>query len=131
MRSALEDAGFDASEVDYLNLHATASAQNDKMESLAIRRVFPDGVAASGTKPLTGHLLGAAGATEAGFCWLALKDSRLPVHVWDGETDPDLPAHLDFVTPGQRFKRDARRVCMSSSFAFGGNNVCLLIGDRR
>ncbi|MDR1275179.1 MAG: beta-ketoacyl-ACP synthase [Candidatus Accumulibacter sp.] len=131
MRSALEDAGLGASEVDYLNLHATASAQNDRMESLAIRRVFPDGVTASGTKPLTGHLLGAAGATELGLCWLALKDSRLPPHVWDGEADPDLPARVNFVTLGQRFARDGGRVCMSSSFAFGGNNVCLLIGETR
>jgi 3-oxoacyl-[acyl-carrier-protein] synthase-1 len=131
MRKALWDAGLPASEVDYLNLHATATRQNDKMENRAIRRIFPEGITASGTKPLTGHLLGAAGATEIGFCWLSLKDGRLPVHAWDREADPDFPARMDFVAPGQRFTRDARRVCMSSSFAFGGNNACLLIGDSR
>jgi 3-oxoacyl-[acyl-carrier-protein] synthase-1 len=99
------------------------------MESRAIHRVFPGGVTASGTKPLTGHPLGAAGAIETAFCAIALKDGRLPPHVWDGEADPDLPARLDFVAPGQGFRKKTGRVCMSASFAFGGNNVCLLIGD--
>lgn len=130
MRAALSDAKLQASDVDYLNMHATGTSKNDEMESFAVDRVFPDGVAVSGTKSLTGHLLGTAGATEIGFCWLALKDGRLPVHVWDGEKDPKLPP-LKFVETGERFRRNSSRVCMSSSFAFGGNNVCLLIGDRR
>ena len=62
-------------------------------------RVFPDGVAASGTKPLTGHQLGAAGATELGFAWLALarEDVALPRHLWDGEADPRACRVLDLV----------------------------------
>jgi 3-oxoacyl-[acyl-carrier-protein] synthase-1 len=130
MRAALADAGLETKEVDYLNLHATATKQNDAMESLAVSHVFPDGVAASGAKAMTGHTLGAAGATELAFCWLALCDGRLPPHVWDGKADPTLP-RLDLVEKGRRFARGSGRACLSNSFAFGGNNVCLLIGDPR
>ncbi len=130
MRAALADAGLAAHTVDYLNLHATATPKNDEMESRAVARVFPQGVAASGTKPLTGHTLGAAGATELAFCWLALRDGRLPPHVWDGAADPELPP-LDLVAGERRFARAAGRACMSNSFAFGGSNASLLIGDAR
>ena len=130
MRAAMLDAGLAASAIDYLNLHATATPKNDEMESRAVARAFPDGVASSGTKPLTGHTLGAAGSTEVAFCWLALKAGRLPPHIWDGAVDPDLP-ELDLVGPGRPFKRDSARVCMSNSFAFGGSNASLLIGDFR
>ena len=131
MREALRAARLDATEVDYLNLHATATPKNDAMEALAVSRVFPEGVSVSGTKPLTGHTLGAAGATEAAFCWLALQgDGRLPPHVWDGVPDPALPA-LRQTQLGERFARSASRVCMSNSFAFGGNNMCLVLGDAR
>ena len=78
MRTALADAGLTSTEVDYLNLHATATPKNDEMESRAVARVFPEGVATSGTKPMTGHTLGAAGATELAFCWLALQHNTLP-----------------------------------------------------
>ena len=128
MRAALADAGLSACDVDYLNMHATATPKNDEMESRAVARVFPEGVPASGTKPLTGHALGTAGATELAFCWLAFRAGLLPPHVWDGEGDPDLP-RLELVEPGRKFRRDSRRVCMSNSFAFGGSNACLLIGD--
>ncbi|MBS0545693.1 MAG: beta-ketoacyl-[acyl-carrier-protein] synthase family protein [Proteobacteria bacterium] len=128
MRAALDDAGVGADAIDYLNLHATATPKNDDMESRAVDRVFAGGVAASGTKPLTGHTLGAAGATELALCWLALRDGRLPPHVWDGEPDPALP-RLDLVTGERRFTKSQHRLCMSNSFAFGGSNACLVIGD--
>jgi len=128
MRAALADGGLFAGDIDYLNMHATATPKNDEMESRAISRVFPAGIASSGTKPLTGHVLGTAGATELGLCWLALRGGFLPPHIWDGELDPELP-QLDLVESGQKFGRDSGRVCMSNSFAFGGNNACLLIGD--
>jgi 3-oxoacyl-[acyl-carrier-protein] synthase I len=130
MCGALADAGIAADEVDYLNLHATATPKNDEMESRAVARVFPGGVAASGTKPLTGHALGAAGATEIAFCCMALHDGRIPPHVWDGEADPALPP-LDLVRTGRRLARSAGRVCMSNSFAFGGSNASVLVGDCR
>jgi 3-oxoacyl-[acyl-carrier-protein] synthase-1 len=131
MRAALADAGLEPHEVDYLNLHATATPKNDDMEAHAVSRVFPSGVPCSGTKPLTGHTLGAAGATEAAFCWLALQgDGRLPPHVWDGEADPALPKLMQ-TRPGERFARAGGRVCMSNSFAFGGSNASLILGDAR
>jgi 3-oxoacyl-[acyl-carrier-protein] synthase-1 len=131
MRAALARAALEPGDVDYLNLHATATPKNDEMEAHAVSRLFPKGVPCSGTKPMTGHTLGAAGATEAAFCWLALQgDGRLPPHIWDGEADPALPQLLQ-VRTGDRFARSAKRVCMSNSFAFGGSNACLLLGDAR
>lgn len=130
MQAALTDSGLLASDVQYLNLHATATLKNDEMESWAVARVFSSGVATSGTKPLTGHTLGASGATELAFCWLALRDGRMPPHVWDGEADTSLP-QLDLVIGSRGFASHTRRVCMSNSFAFGGSNASLLIGDAR
>lgn len=132
MRQALASAGVTAAQIDYLNLHGTATAHNDAMESLAVRAIFPDGVACSSSKPLTGHTLGAAGALEAAFCWLALSeynpDNRLPPHLWDGQADPALPA-LDLAPPGARLRRGQGRRLMSNSFAFGGSNLSLILGD--
>ena len=129
MRAALADAGLVPTDIGYLNLHATATPKNDAMESLAVARVFESGVAVSGTKPMTGHALGAAGALEAAFCWLALTDpaGRLPPHVWDGEADPELP-RLDVISVGRCFTTGPR-VAMSISFAFGGNNLSLIFGS--
>lgn len=126
MRAALTDAGLTPSEIGYINLHATATIKNDAMESLAVSRIFPNGVAVSGSKPMTGHTLGAAGAIEAAFCWLSLVDGRLPPHLWDGIVDPELPP-LHVVQQGERFADGVRRVCLSNSFAFGGNNISLLL----
>ena len=126
MRAALAMADLPPEQIDYINLHGTATAQNDKMESLAVNRVFGDQVSCSSTKPLTGHTLGAAGAIEAAFCWLALqrKDGRLPPHVWDGKSDPGLPAMKGL---GQEFAGNGVKAAMSNSFAFGGNNFSLIL----
>ncbi|MBK5526145.1 beta-ketoacyl-[acyl-carrier-protein] synthase family protein [Pseudomonas sp. TH06] len=132
MQKALSRARLQAAQINYLNLHGTATQHNDAMESLAVATLFPDGVACSSTKPMTGHTLGAAGALEAAFCWLSLSDANpahaLPPHVWDGQADPDLPA-LKWVTANERLTSIAPRYLMSNSFAFGGNNVSLIIGD--
>jgi 3-oxoacyl-[acyl-carrier-protein] synthase-1 len=132
MEKALASACLDATDIDYLNLHGTATAHNDAMESQAVRGLFPAGVACSSTKPLTGHTLGAAGALEAAFCWLALsehnRDGLLPPHLWDGQADPAL-APLELVGAGDRLTRTEGRRLMSNSFAFGGNNVALILGD--
>jgi 3-oxoacyl-[acyl-carrier-protein] synthase-1 len=130
MRAALADASIEGCAVDYLNLHATATRKNDEMESRAVARVFSDGVSASGTKQLSGHTLGASGATELAFCWLALREGKLPPHVWDGEADPELP-RLNLVGADCRFARTVGRICMSNSFAFGGSNASLVIGDAK
>jgi 3-oxoacyl-[acyl-carrier-protein] synthase-1 len=126
LRAALADAGMAASAIGYVNLHATATRKNDEMEARLMSRVFPHGVAASGTKPLTGHTLGAAGATELGFAWLSLvrEGAVLPRHVWDGMADPALPA-LDLV--GQDRRLAPGQGVMSNSFAFGGSNVSLVL----
>jgi len=129
IRAALAEAGIAASAINYVNLHATATLKNDAMESAVMARIFPTGVPASGTKPLTGHTLGAAGALEAAFCCLALTGKgQLPPHIWDAEPDPALPA-LDLVTTGQTLPRGQGRLCMSNSFAFGGSNTSLIFAD--
>jgi 3-oxoacyl-[acyl-carrier-protein] synthase-1 len=129
MRRALAQAGARAEDVAYVNLHATATRKNDEMESRVMARLFPPATPMSGTKPLTGHALGAAGALEAAFCWLALTgDGTLPPHVWDGEMDPELPP-LHLVAPRERLPKSAGRVVMSNSFAFGGSNAALLFSD--
>jgi len=129
LRAALADAGLAPSSIGYVNLHATATRKNDEMEAKLMSRVFPEGVATSGTKPLTGHQLGAAGATELGFAWLTLarEDVPLPRHVWDGEADPALPS-LDLVQSERFLPRGAgTQYAMSNSFAFGGSNVSLIL----
>jgi 3-oxoacyl-[acyl-carrier-protein] synthase-1 len=130
MQRALARAGVAAGDVDYVNLHGTATEQNDAMESLAVERVLGRDVPVSSTKPLTGHALAAAGAIEAAFAWHALVDNpfgRLPVHWWDGAADPVLPP-LRVVAPGFALGRPARHV-LSNSFAFGGSNASLLFSQ--
>lgn len=130
MREALRRAGLDAAQIDYINLHGTATIQNDAMESRAVAALFGTEVAVSSTKPLTGHTLGAAGAVEAAFCWLAMQDDnpdgRLPPHLWDGAQDPALPM-LNVATPGAQLGRPIR-YALSNSFAFGGSNAALVFG---
>ncbi|MDB6144088.1 MAG: beta-ketoacyl-[acyl-carrier-protein] synthase [Pseudomonas sp.] len=132
MHKALDSAGLKPEQIGYLNLHGTATQHNDAMESVAVDAVFPGGVPCSSTKPLSGHTLGAAGALEAAFCWLSLApentERALPPQVWDGQADNQLPA-LNWVEPGQRLLQPLPRRLMSNSFAFGGNNVSLIIGD--
>ncbi|NNB46194.1 beta-ketoacyl-[acyl-carrier-protein] synthase family protein [Pseudomonas chlororaphis] len=132
MQKALHNAGLQAEQIGYLNLHGTATQHNDAMESLAVDQLFPAGVPCSSTKPMSGHTLGAAGALEAAFCWLSLSAANsahaLPPHVWDAQADPQLPP-LHWVTATTRLEQNAPRCLMSNSFAFGGNNVSLIIGD--
>lgn len=130
MTQALERAGVGAAQIDYINMHGTATRQNDAMESGVIAALFGHEVAVSSTKPFTGHTLGAAAAVEAALCWLAMQDDnpqgRLPPHLWDGAADPALPV-LNLAAPGAALGRPLRYV-LSSSFAFGGSNAALLLG---
>ena len=117
-----------ADEIDYVNLHGTATPQNDAMESAVVARVFGTATPASSTKPLTGHALGAAGAIEAALCWLAIARNpghRLPPHWWDGATDAAL-APIRLARPGEIAPAPLRRV-LSQSFAFGGSNAALVL----
>ncbi|MBB3169246.1 beta-ketoacyl-ACP synthase [Simiduia aestuariiviva] len=128
LRAALADAALPAEAVGYINLHGTATQLNDKMEAHAIARVFPASVPCSSTKPFTGHTLGAAGALEAGICALALQGEQLPPHYWDGQADAALPP-LNLVSARAASSGWAAgdRHVLSTSFAFGGNNIALLL----
>ena len=129
MRAALVDAGVTPPEITYLNLHGTGTAQNDLIESLATARVFGESPPCSSAKSLVGHTLGAAGAMEAGFCWLVVSDgsegqlSLIP-HVYDGKLDPKLPG-VRLATKGMRV---AAGPVLTNSFGFGGNNCSLVLG---
>jgi 3-oxoacyl-[acyl-carrier-protein] synthase-1 len=125
---ALQRAGVTAAEIDYINLHGTATIQNDAMESRVIHDIFGAEVAVSSTKPFTGHTLGAAAAIEAAICWLAMQDDagRLPPHLWDGAQDAALPM-LNVAAPGASLGRPMR-YALSNSFAFGGSNATLVLG---
>lgn len=124
MRAALAQAGCGPDDVDYLNLHGTGTAHNDRMEALAVSELFATPPPCSSTKALTGHTLGAAGALEAVFCWLALTYGKRPLHAYDGHYDSALPAlPLVMDTRGEPPRR-----ALSNSFAFGGNNAALLLG---
>ena len=129
MEMALADAQMRPEQIDYINMHGTATPLNDAMESKAIKQVFGDTVAVSSTKGMTGHALGAAAALELGICWLLLtqRDEQgllIPNINGDG-LDRTLPA-LNFVKPGQTLGRRINH-CQSNSFAFGGNNISIII----
>ncbi len=133
MRAALDDAGLTAQQIDYINLHGTATPQNDAMESLAVHRLFGNSTPCSSTKALTGHTLGAAGATEAALCWLLLsadnRDQRVPAQVGTTVLDPAL-APIDLLLAARPLPRDRTRYLLSNSFAFGGSNCAVIIeGD--
>lgn len=137
MKEALAFAGLDASKIDYVNLHGTGTRLNDSMEAKAVAQVFgslAEAVPASSTKPMTGHTLGASSAVELAACWLSIVNNdkkssaeiKLPLHVYDGNYDPDLP-RLNLIGPETKFNKRIN-VCMSNSFGFGGCNVSLIIG---
>lgn len=126
MQAALNDASMTAGQVDYLNLHGTATPLNDQMEARAVEQVLGLDMLCSSTKPVTGHTLGAAGAIEAAICYLLLTDETgfLPVQRWDEQHDPGLPM-VNLVSKSSASVQAS--VVMSNSFAFGGNNICLLL----
>ena len=125
MSAAMNDAGIDPSEVDYLNAHGTSTPVGDKGETRAIRRAFgsaADTLAVSSTKSCTGHLLGAAGVVEAIFSILAIRDQVLPPTI--NLDNPDPECDLDYVP---HTARDAQvRTAITNSFGFGGTNASLV-----
>jgi 3-oxoacyl-[acyl-carrier-protein] synthase I len=131
MEMALADAQMRSDQIDYINLHGTATPLNDAMESKAIARVFGDTVDVSSTKGMTGHALGAAAALELGICWLLLtqrdEQGLLIPNVNDDDLDATLPA-LNFVKLDQKLGRRIKQ-CQSNSFAFGGNNISIIISQ--
>lgn len=129
IEQALARADIKATQIEYINLHGTATLQNDSMESQVINTLFGDRVPVSSTKAFTGHALGAASAIEAGFCWLAMQDENkkglLPPHLWDGVPDPALPA-LQITELNYQLGQPLRWA-LSNSFAFGGTNAALIL----
>lgn len=125
MAAAIEDAGITPTQVDYINAHGTSTYLNDKNETMAIKRVFKDHayeLAVSSTKSMTGHLLGAAGAVEAIFSVLAIKDQIAPPTI--NLDNPDEGCDLNYV-PHHLQKRRIDYV-LSNSLGFGGTNGSLL-----
>ena len=125
MAQALADGGVQPEEVDYINAHGTSTHLNDAGETAAIKTVFGDHayqLAVSSTKSMTGHMLGAAGAVEAMFTALALRDGYLPATIHYQTPDPE--CDLDIV-PNQGREADIR-CALSNSLGFGGHNGCLL-----
>jgi 3-oxoacyl-[acyl-carrier-protein] synthase II len=125
MRNALDDAGVAPDAIGYINAHGTSTQPNDRLETKAIKKLFGDHalkLAISSTKSMMGHLLGAAGAVEAGISVLALKDQRVPPTVNYENPDPD--CDLDYV-PNQN-RELAIEYVLSNSFGFGGTNAALL-----
>jgi len=125
MRNALASAGMNAGDVDYINAHGTSTPAGDVAETLAIKSVFADhayDLAVSSTKSMIGHLLGAAGAVEAIFSTLAIRDGVAPPTI--NLTNPDDGCDLNYV-PGTAQERDIK-VAMSNSFGFGGTNGTLI-----
>ena len=129
IQDALDDANLKPEDIDYINLHGTGTISNDLMEANAIYRVFGDKVPSSSTKPYTGHCLGAAASIEAFICYQILKGERnLPIHKFDGEYDETLPK-INLVTENTP-QKDVK-VCMSTSFGFGGTNAVVILADCR
>ena len=125
MTKALEEAGIDPSEVDYVNAHGTSTPLNDRHETKAIKAALGEDayrVPVSSTKSMTGHLLGSGGALEACFCILAMKDSIIPPTI--NLSDPDPDCDLDY-TPNKARSKELN-VTMSNSFGFGGHNSVLV-----
>lgn len=123
MNNALQLAGIKANDIDYLNLHATATKINDSVESRAVFGVFNNAVPCSGTKGITGHTLGAAGALETIIVLSALQQQLIPGTQGLQELDEDCQCQL-IQTPVETTNM---QIAMSNSFGFGGNNASVIV----
>ncbi|NTV14846.1 MAG: beta-ketoacyl-ACP synthase II [Desulfobulbaceae bacterium] len=127
MKDALADAHIQPADVDYLNAHATSTAQGDLSEIKAIARLFGEHLSAlsiSATKSMTGHLLGAAGAVEAIICVKAIEDNVVPPTINTANVDPEVPAGLDLTLGKERVR--PLNITMSNTFGFGGHNAIVV-----
>jgi len=127
MRAALQSAGLQPEKIDYINAHGTSTRLNDKSETAAIKQVFGETayrIPVSSTKSMTGHLLGGAGALEAMFSALTIRDGVIPPTI--NYENPDPECDLDYV-PNQA-RRAEVRYALSNSFGFGGHNGSIVLG---
>lgn len=126
MKFAMEQAGVNASDIDYINAHGTSTGPNDKMETRAIKRALGEDIAkkvpVSSTKSMIGHLLGAAGAVEAIICAKTIQDGFITPTINYSTPDPD--CDLDYVP--NKGRASEVKCAMSNSFGFGGHNATLL-----
>jgi 3-oxoacyl-[acyl-carrier-protein] synthase II len=125
MRMAIKDAGLKPEDVDYINAHGTSTPLNDLTETRAVKTVFGENakkVSISSTKSMTGHLLGAAGSTEAIFTLLAIRDNIIPPTINYDVPDPE--CDLDYVP--NKARHQSLNVTMSNAFGFGGTNATLI-----
>lgn len=130
MRSALQDANMTAEEIDYINVHGTSTPVGDPSELKAIKEVFGDHaykLNISSTKSMTGHLLGAAGATEALLSVLAVQNDMVPptINFTEGDEDPNIDYKLN-LTFNKAEKRTVN-AALSNTFGFGGHNACIIV----
>ena len=123
MQAALSSAGLNAADIDYINLHGTATPANDAAEGKAVSALFGQQVPASSTKGATGHTLGAAGAVEAVVCALALSHDLLPGSPGTSTLDPAIPLAYQLSSRPAPVRR-----ALSNSFGFGGSNCSLIFG---
>ncbi|MCX7598428.1 MAG: beta-ketoacyl-ACP synthase II [Armatimonadetes bacterium] len=126
MRWALEDAGIEPSELDYINAHAPGTQDGDAMEALALEALLGEAgpsVAVSSTKPIHGHMLGATGATELIVCILAIRDAVVPPNI--NCENPEREFGFELVRDGPKPK--TVRAAMTNSFGFGGHNAVLIV----
>lgn len=121
MRHALARAGLEPAQIDYINLHGTATPKNDEVEGLALIGLFPPSTRASSSKGWTGHTLGAAGILEASICLLALRHGLVPGTLNCEQPDPVVAAHLALANEERQLA-----VALSNSFGFGGSNCALV-----
>jgi 3-oxoacyl-[acyl-carrier-protein] synthase II len=125
MKKALENAGLDITDIDYINAHGTSTELNDRCETKAIKSVFGQrayDIPVSSTKSMTGHCLSGASGVEAAICCKVIEQGKIPPTVNLQEPDPELD--LDYV-PGRARQKDVKNA-MTNSFAFGGHNgVCI------
>jgi len=129
MRMALDKAGINHDDVDYVNAHGTSTGMGDVCETKAIKTVFGEhaknGLMVSSTKSMTGHLLGAAGSVETAVCALAIRDSIVPPTI--NLDNPDPECDLDYVP--HKTREHKVRIALNNSFGFGGHNATLIVRE--
>src|SRR5262249_22424849 len=126
MRAAIADAGLSPSDIGYVNAHGTSTPINDRVETLALKKVFGDDarkVPVSSSKSMLGHLIGAAGAVEVITCIEAMRHGVLPPTINLEVPDPD--CDLDYI-PNVAREKQVRHV-LKNSFGFGGQNISLVV----